>query len=166
MRILSLVSAAIWVDFIVMVIAKILPGQHLWFLPPTHALNMWYDQFGVAAVAADVLSLILGVMVAMFLFPGAVGLQLVAVSVFVQLLHDIFFYFVVIRGLPAGHNAMIDVFKTYANEGGWTILLADALMMTSVVVIAEISELMFTTRWTAFKALLGAYALIYITYTK
>jgi len=52
MRILSLVSAAIWVDFIVMVIAKILPGQHLWFLPPTHALNMWYDQFGVAAVAA------------------------------------------------------------------------------------------------------------------
>jgi len=166
MRLISLLSAALWVDFVVMVITKILPGQHLSFLPPTGALKLWYDKFGVAAVAADVFSLMLGVLLAMFLFPTAYGFQLVLAAVLVQLLHDILFYIVVILGLPQGQNSMIDVFKTYANEGRWTILLADALMVSSVVLLAEISDIFFTYRAIAFQAILGMYSLIYITYTK
>ena len=166
MRLISLLSAALWVDFVVMVITKILPGQHLSFLPPTGALKLWYDKFGVAAVAADVFSLMLGVLLAMFLFPTAYGFQLVLAAVLVQVLHDILFYVIVILGLPQGQNSMIDVFKTYANEGRWTILLADALMVSSVVLIAEMSDIFFTYRAIAFQAILGMYALIYITYTK
>jgi hypothetical protein len=85
---------------------------------------------------------------------------------FVQLLHDVFFYFVVIRGLPQGHNQMIDVFKAYADEGGWTILLADAMIMTGTVTIATFWDLFFSYRFIAFQTLLGMYSLIYITYTK
>jgi hypothetical protein len=166
MRLISLLSAALWVDFVVMVITKILPGQHLSFLPPTGALKLWYDKFGVAAVAADVFSLMLGVLLAMFLFPTAYGFQLVLAAVLVQVLHDILYYVIVILGLPQGQNSMIDVFKTYANEGRWTILLADALMVSSVVLIAEMSDIFFTYRAIAFQAILGMYALIYITYTK
>jgi hypothetical protein len=166
MRLISLLSAALWVDFVVMVITKILPGQHLSFLPPTGALKLWYDKFGVAAVAADVFSLMLGVLLATFLFPTAYGFQLVLAAVLVQVLHDILFYVIVILGLPQGQNSMIDVFKTYANEGRWTILLADALMVSSVVLIAEMSDIFFTYRAIAFQAILGMYALIYITYTK
>jgi len=166
MRLISLLSAALWVDFVVMVITKILPGQHLSFLPPTGALKLWYDKFGVAAVAADVFSLMLGVLLAMVLFPTAYGFQLVLAAVLVQLLHDILFYVIVILGLPQGQNSMIDVFKTYANEGRWTILLADALMVSSVVLIAEMSDIFFTYRAIAFQAILGMYSLIYITYTK
>jgi hypothetical protein len=166
MRLISILSGALWVDFIVIVLTKIVPGQHLWFLPPTGALQLWYDKFGVAAVAADVLSLVLGVLLATFLFPGAMGLQLVMAAVFVQMIHDILFYVVVIQGLPQGQNSMIDVFKSYASEGGWTILLADALMITSVVIFARLSDLLFSYRMIAFQALLGMYALIYITYTK
>ena len=166
MRLISLLSAALWVDFVVMVITKILPGQHLSFLPPTGALKLWYDKFGVAAVAADVFSLMLGVLLAMFLFPTAYGFQLVLAAVLVQLLHDILFYVIVILGLPQGQNSMIDVFKTYANEGRWTILLADALMVSSVVLLAEMSDIFFTYRAIAFQAILGMYSLIYITYTK
>ena len=166
MRLISLLSAALWVDFVVMVITKILPGQHLSFLPPTGALKLWYDKFGVAAVAADVFSLMLGVLLAMFLFPTAYGFQLVLAAVLVQVLHDILFYVIVILGLPQGQNSMIDVFKTYASEGRWTILLADALMVSSVVLIAEMSDIFFTYRAIAFQAILGMYALIYITYTK
>ena len=166
MRLISILSGALWVDFIVIVLTKVVPGQHLWFLPPTGALQLWYDKFGVAAVAADVLSLVLGVLLATFLFPGAMGLQLVMAAVFVQMLHDVFFYLVVIQGLPQGQNSMIDVFKSYASEGGWTILLADALMITSVVIFARLSDLLFSYRMIAFQALLGMYALIYITYTK
>jgi hypothetical protein len=166
MRLISLLSAALWVDFVVMMITKILPGQHLSFLPPTGALKLWYDKFGVAAVAADVFSLMLGVLLATFIFPTAYGLPLVFGAIFVQLLHDIFFYVVVIRGLPQGQNSMIDVFKSYATEGGWTILLADSLMVGSVVLLAEASDILFSYRTIAFQAILGMYALIYITYTK
>ena len=166
MRLISLLSAAIWVDFIVIVLTKVVPGQHLWFLPPTGALKLWYDKFGIAAVSADVLSLMLGVLLATFLFPGAIGLQLVMAAVFIQLLHDILFYLIVIQGVPQGQNSMIDVFKSYASEGGWTILLADALMIISVVGFARLSDLLFSYRFIAFQALLGMYSLIYITYTK
>ena len=166
MRLITLLSAAVWVDFVVMVITKILPGQHLSFLPPTGALKLWYDKFGLAAVSADVFSLMLGVLLATFIFPGAYGLQLVFGAVFVQLLHDLFFYVVVILGIPQGQNSMIDVFKAYASEGGLTILLADSLMIGSVVLLAELSDILFAYRTIAFQAILGMYALIYITYTK
>ena len=165
MRLISMLSAALWVDFAVMALIKIVPAP-IWFLPPTGALNLWYQKFGLAAVSADVLSVFLGVLLATFLFPGAVGIQLIIGAILVQLLHDIFFYAVVIQGLPQGQNEMIDVFKSYANEGGWTILLADALMITSVVLLARLSDLLFSYRMIAFQALLGMYSLIYITYTK
>lgn len=166
MRLISLLAAATWVDFVVMVITKVAPGQHLSFLPPTGALKLWYDKFGVVAVAADVFSLMLGVLVATLLFPNTYGLGLVFGAILVQLLHDLFFYFAVIRALPQGNNSMIDVFKTYADEGGWTILLADALMIGSTVLLAELYDLVLPNRVIALKALLGMYALIYITYTK
>jgi hypothetical protein len=82
------------------------------------------------------------------------------------MIHDIFLYFVVIRGLPQGQNQMIDVFKSYSDEGGLTILLADALIMTGTVVIATMLDLLFSYRFIAFQTLLGMYSLIYITYTK
>jgi len=165
MRLISILSGALWVDFIVMALIKIVPTP-ISFLPPTGALTLWYDKFGLAAVAADVLSLFLGVLLATFLFPGAVGIQLVMGAIFVQMVHDIFFYLVVIQGLPQGQNDMIDVFKSYASEGSWKILVADALMITSVVALARLSDLLFSYRTIAFQALLGMYSLIYITYTK
>jgi hypothetical protein len=165
MRLISMLSAALWVDFAVMALIKIVPTP-IWFLPPTGALNLWYQKFGLAAVSADVLSLFLGVLLATFLFPGAVGIELIIGAILVQLLHDIFFYAVVIQGLPEGENSMIDVFKLYANEGSWKILVADALMITSVVLLARLSDLLFSYRMIAFQALLGMYSLIYISYTK
>lgn len=166
MRLISLLAAATWVDFVVMVITKLLPSRHLSFLPSPDSLKLWYDKFGVAAVTADVFSLMIGVLLATLLFPGAYGISLVFAAIFVQILHDLFFYIVVIRGLPQGHNAMIDVFKTYADQGGWTILFADALMVGSTVLLAELYDLVLPYRVIALKAILGMYALIYITYTK
>jgi hypothetical protein len=165
MRLISLIGAAIWVDFIVMMITKLGPGQRVPFLPPAGALNLWYDKFGLAAVSADVLSAVIGVLLATFFFPNAWGLGLVFASIFIQVLHDLFFYFVILA-VPQGQNQMIDVFKAYADEGGWTILLADALIMTGTVTIATVWDLLFSYRFIAFQTLLGMYSLIYITYTK
>ena len=165
MRLVSLLSAALWIDFLVIILTKVSPWQPS-FLPPTGALKLWYDRFGIAAVSADVFSLMLGVLLATFLFPSAYGLPLMLGAVFVQLVHDILFYIVVIRGVPQGQNSMVDVFKAYADEGGATILLADSLMIASVVGFAELSDYLFSYRAIAFQALLGMYSLIYITYTK
>jgi len=165
MRLISLIGAAVWVDFIVMAITKLGPGQRVPFLPPAGALRLWYDKFGLAAVSADVLSAVLGVLIAMFFFPTAFGINLVFASIFIQVLHDLFFYFVILA-VPQGQNEMIDVFKTYANEGGWTILLADAMIMTGTVTIASFWDMLFSYRFIAFQTLLGMYSLIYITYTK
>ena len=165
MRLISLIGAAIWVDFIVMMITKLGPGQRVPFLPPAGALKLWYDKFGLAAVSADVLSAVIGVLLATFFFPNAWGLGLVFASIFIQVLHDLFFYFVIVA-LPQGQNQMIDVFKSYVDEGGWTILVADAMIMTGTVGIATIWDLLFSYRFIAFQTLLGMYSLIYITYTK
>jgi hypothetical protein len=165
MRLISLIGAAIWVDFIVMMITKLGPGQRVPFLPPAGALKLWYDKFGLAAVSADVLSAVIGVLLATFFFPNAWGLGLVFAAIFIQVLHDLFFYFVILS-VPQGQNQMIDVFKSYANEGGWTILVADALIMTGTVTIATVWDLLFSYRFIAFQTLLGMYSLIYITYTK
>jgi hypothetical protein len=165
MRLISLIGAAVWVDFIVMLITKLGPGQRVPFLPPAGALKMWYDKFGLAAVSADVLSAVIGVLLATFFFPTAFGINLVFASIFIQMLHDIFFYFIIVA-LPQGQNQMIDVFKAYVDEGGWTILLADALIMTGTVTIATFWDMLFSYRFIAFQTLLGMYSLIYITYTK
>jgi hypothetical protein len=165
MRLISLIGAAVWVDFIVMLITKLGPGQRVPFLPPAGALKLWYDKFGLAAVSADVLSAVIGVLLATFFFPNAFGINLVFASIFIQVLHDLFFYFVILA-VPQGQNQMIDVFKSYANEGGWTILLADAMIMTGTVTIATFWDMLFSYRFTAFQTLLGMYSLIYITYTK
>ena len=165
MRLISLIGAAVWVDFIVMLITKLGPGQRVPFLPPAGALKLWYDKFGLAAVSADVLSAVIGVLLATFFFPNAFGINLVFASIFIQVLHDLFFYFVILA-VPQGQNQMIDVFKSYANEGGWTILIADALIMTGTVTIASFWDMLFSYRFIAFQTLLGMYSLIYITYTK
>jgi len=106
------------------------------------------------------------VIVVLLLFPRISFVSLLIGAIVFQLLHDIFFYMVVIRGLPSGQNQMIDVFKTYADEGGATILIADSLMMAAVVTMATFIEKYYSQQFIAFKALLGTYALIYITYTK
>jgi uncharacterized protein YacL len=104
----------------------------------TMALNDWYERFGIFAVAADVLSLIIGVIAARFLytyfFKSVMDwspLYFILCVVLFQLFHDLFFYFTTIQTLPRGFNEMIDVFQDYAKENGAKILVADAAMVTA-----------------------------------
>lgn len=147
-----------WVDFAVIVLSK--------FIPLTKALGTWYSQFGVVAAASDVLILVLGVLLAQLIYPGISGWALVIVAVAIQLVHDILFYLLVIQPLPMGQNKIIDLFKQYAAEGSWQILLADSTMMVATVLGAEALENAYTPEGIQFGGLLGAYSLLYIVYTK
>lgn len=157
MKLLDISSAVVWVDFITIAIHK--------FFNLGKSLDVWYSKFGIVAVISDCLVIVLGILIAQFLVPGSSTLVLTAVSIAVQLVHDYLFYLFVILPIPKGHNAMIDLFKSYATENSWKILVADSAMIGSTVVLADLlSE--YSDAVTSFIGLLGAYALTYIIYTR
>jgi hypothetical protein len=158
MKWLSLLTAVAWVDFVVIVLSKI--------VPLTQSLKLWYSTFGVSAVAADILIIVLGIALAQLLFPGISGWSLVVTAVVIQLLHDVLFYVGVIRQLPDGQNKMIDMFKRYSAEGSWKILLADAAMVASSVLLMEFLDDRFTDDQVGFGGILAVYSLVYILYTQ
>jgi hypothetical protein len=136
------------------------------------SINVWYNKFGLNAVLADVLSITLGFLLSQFVYEtfllpliGWNLLVFIGVLLIIQLVHDLFFYFGVIRPIPAGHNGMIDVFKAYADAGKGRILLADSSMMVGSALIATaLSKL--PTSVTLFVGALAAYAVPYILTTQ
>ena len=163
--ILYIFVAALVVDFLTVLITKY-PGPAPYFT--VKALDDWYSRFGLTAVAADVLSVMNGVVAARYIFT-AFGLSgtliFVAVLLIFQLCHDAFFFLAVITPLKRGENAMIDVFKNYATENGGKILVADALLVLGTAAGATVlKNLPF--HWTASVGLVTAYALSFVTYTK
>jgi hypothetical protein len=102
----------------------------------------------------------------MVLVPGAKGLSLIGVAVGIQLLHDVLFYVGVIQGVPTGQNRIVDLFKRYAAEGSWKILLADAGMVAASVYLMETMEETLTYDQIVWVGLLAVYSLLYILYTK
>lgn len=153
MDILSLATAAIWVDFFTVVLSKyVFTGE---------AIKQWYNQFQYVAVLSDTLSVMIGVMLANMLLPK---MNLIVSSIIVQVIHDVFFGVIVLGFIPAGHNQMIDLLKTYQTESSFGILLYDALMMSSTVVLMNyLTNIKKET--VILLALIGAYALTYIIYT-
>jgi hypothetical protein len=154
MNILSLATAAIWVDFFTVVASK--------YLFSGKAIAQWYTQFQYVAVLSDVLSVMIGVLVASTLFPNV---NLVVSSIFVQLVHDIFFGAVVLRIIPKGHNSIIDLMNLYKTEISFGILVADAVIMGSTVTLMDYLNTI-DQETVLLLALIGAYALTYIIYTR
>ncbi len=155
---LSLFTATAWVDFAVIVISK--------FFPLTKALGAWYRDFGVVAVGSDILIIVLGIALAQLIVPGISGWNLVGLSVLIQVIHDILFYVLVILGVPEGQNKIIDLFKRYAAEGSWKIILADSAMVASSVLLMEWLDNNYSDSQIGFIGVLAVYSLLYIIYTK
>lgn len=154
MNLLHISSAVVWVDFVTIALSKIFNLGR--------TLDVWYKQFGIVAVISDCLVIVLGILFAQLFLPMY---PLLPTAIAVQLVHDILFYLLVILPIPVGHNAMIDLFKSYSTENGWKILLADSIMIGSTVVLADYLETLKSSH-IAFIGLLGVYALTYIIYTK
>jgi hypothetical protein len=155
--ILPLVTSVLWVDFLVILTSK--------FRSLGHSLDKWYSMFGMVAVISDCSVILLGIFIAMWIVPNASIGTLALVSVGVQLVHDVLFYYGVILPIPKGYNKMIDVFKEYSAENSWKILVADAVMIASTVLGASyVKNTSSTTQW--FLLFLGVYALTYVIYTR
>lgn len=157
MQLLDISSAVVWVDFFTIALHKVFNLGR--------SLDKWYGQFGIVAIISDCLVIVLGILIAQFISPSASTSMLALISVGVQLVHDYLFYILVILGVPKGQNSMIDLFKEYAKENSWKILMADSIMIGSTVFLADILS-SYRDDIVTFVGLLGVYSLTYIIYTK
>jgi len=157
MNLLDIVSAVVVVDFVTIVLSK--------FFNLGKSLDKWYAKFGMTAVLSDCLIIILGIQLALLIEPKAGWFHLLMMALAIQVFHDIWFYFAIVVPIPKGHNEIIDLFKEYADENSYKIVVADSLMVVSTVVLAETLSY-YQESLVAFVGLLATYALTYIIYTK
>ncbi len=162
----QILVAVLIVDLIVIFLVRFFPG--FW----GSTINVWYDKFGLGAVLADVLVIVLGFFIGQYIYKtylrdeyGWNPALFAGLLIVIQVIHDLLFYFGVILPIPKGHNAMIDVFKTYADRGGVKVIVADSAMMLGSFGIA--SMLAQTSSFaTVVSGVVATYALPYILTTQ
>lgn len=95
-------------------------------------LKKWYKKYQLSAVIADVLILVIGIIIARFLykyfFDAFTIWKFTGLAVSIQIIHDILF-FIFFKSIPRGYNSMLDFFKDYANEVGGGAIIGDSFMM-------------------------------------
>ena len=135
-------------------------------------VNKWYDDFGLAAVIGDVGIIVIGFLIARFIYTNFIQksygwspLIFTGLLVLVQAVHDILFYVGVILPIPRGHNAMIDVFKDYAQNGGVMPIFADSAMMIGSALIAMALK-GYDTSTVSSVLIFALYTLSYVIFTK
>ena len=162
----QILVAVLIVDLIVIFLVRFFPG--FW----GSTINVWYDKFGLGAVLADVLVIVLGFFIGQYVYKtylrdeyGWNPAVFAGLLVVIQVIHDLLFYFGVILPIPKGHNAMIDVFKTYADRGGAKVIVADSAMMLGSFGIASLLA-QAPTFATVVSGVFATYALPYILATR
>jgi len=127
---LSLLNAALITDLIIILLL-------IYGYLPTATLKTWYTQFGLAALLADVLSLVLFFLIAQFIYPFLFNkynfLYFLVVIVGVQTTHDLLFGLFLDQ--YKGKSEILNLFKNYKNELGYRILIADSLMTISTALL-------------------------------
>jgi hypothetical protein len=102
-------------------------------------LKIWYKEYKLSAVLADVSLIFLGIVIARALYPFIFDtfsiLYFILLVVVIQVIHDILFY-IMIRQIPKGVNKIIDILKDYADEISYWAILGDSAMMISSVLFA------------------------------
>ena len=135
MNYISLLNAAFITDLLV--ISLILFGYI-----QSNTLKAWYRKFGLAAFLSDTLILVIGYLIAQFIYPFLFKkynlLYFLCVVVGVQLVHDLLFGLIVNQ--YKGKSDIINVFKSYIKEVGPIILAADAAMVLSTALLQKVLE--------------------------
>jgi hypothetical protein len=136
------------------------------------AINIWYNRFKLSAVISDVFIIMIGFGIARYIYTEYIypkydwnAAYFTGTAVIVQIIHDVLFYFGVIKPITPGHNAMMDVFKTYAESGGAKVIAADSAMMIASSFFSMALKAA-PAHITVFIGLIAAYVLPYILETR
>ena len=154
---LSLLNAALTTDLIVILLL-------LFGVYTSSTLKLWYKKFGLGAVIADVLILVIGFLLAFYIYPFVFGKKeinlfyFIMLAVFIQVVHDLLFAYA-ISLFNKEKSPIIDVFKLYIRENKAKILLADASMVVSTILL----EKFLFTNLNKTSNLIALIALVYAT---
>lgn len=136
------------------------------------SLNEWYTTFKFSAILSDILIVLLGFMIARYIYTtwikptyGWNPFIFLGLLIAIQIIHDILFYLVVILPIPIGHNEVIDLFKKYSSSAGLKVFGGDAGLMIATAFTAMYykSE---PTHVLLLGSVLALYNATYILYTK
>jgi hypothetical protein len=102
-------------------------------------LRVWYKDYKLYAVLADVSLIFLGFVITRALYPYVFDefsiINFILLMVVIQAIHDILFY-LMITSIPKGANKIIDILKDYADEISYWAIIGDSMMMISSALIA------------------------------
>jgi hypothetical protein len=158
--------AVLVVDALVLFLIRYFPGVF------GKSINVWYNRFKLNAVIADVFIIVIGFAVARYIYSEYIyptydwnALYFTATATVTQIIHDIGFYFGIVKPIPAGHNAMIDIFKMYGEEVGVKGIASDSGLMIASSGLAMILKTA-PAHITALVGLIGMYMVPYILETR
>jgi hypothetical protein len=105
-------------------------------------LSYWYRHFGILAVMADVLIVMIVFILTRFLYPFIFSkfniIFFILLLLGIQIIHDILFY-AFFSAVPRGFNKMLDVFKDYAKETMGDAILGDSILMSLSALLASLT---------------------------
>ena len=147
---LALLNAALVTDLVVIALTI--------YVFQSKTLTQWYREFGIGAVIADVLILVLVVWLAN-LYQGNIFVTS-CIAVGIQLTHDLLFGAFIQQ--YQGHSPIFNVFKGYTKEHGVYILVADAMMILSTVILEQVFSM---SRYNEILSVLFVYLVPYFVFS-
>jgi hypothetical protein len=129
---LSLLNAALITDLIIILLILFGPLNG-------NAISIWYKKFGLGAVIADVLILVIVFIIANYIYNFFYKkfniLIFLFIVVCIQMVHDLLFGLIISN--YKGKSPILNVFQLYIKDIGYKILLYDAAMVISTVLFQK-----------------------------
>lgn len=159
---LPILNGAILADLLVLIIVYYTPYFN------SKYLKQWYETYRLSAVIADVLILVIGMIIARFIYYKIYNsfspFKFLLLLVGIQIFHDILFYLGFMR-VPSGINKMIDLFKNYAVEVSGGAIAGDTFMIICAGIFAMLFA-SYNTNINIITLVAMTYLIPYILYTK
>lgn len=105
-------------------------------------IKEWYNKFGLSAVICDTFIITIGFLITRFLYNKIFKefniVKFILLFLAVQTIHDLLFYYLLVKPMPVGVNYMFDLFKEYGNETGAGSYLGNSSMVIVSSLLASL----------------------------
>ena len=136
-------------------------------------INIWYDSFGLVAIMLDMLIVLIGFWITQKLYSYFFGTskmslwQFILLFLCIQIIHDLLFYFIILKNSPKGSNGIFDLINSYGKKHGLYTILGDSLMIVLSLLLAWVflnNDVSFSTYMICI--LMSLYMIGYLLYMR